>query len=94
MTTRGAPEKVRLLRDLTGFGIMDCRRAFSTAEAFGGDVVAALAAIDRNGLAIVVRGDRDAWAASGAPEHAARWRASMPGLDEAFPLPSGPAPAT
>lgn len=79
-------DEVRLLRRLTGFGIMDCRRAFETAGQFGGDVVTALAAIHRSGLAVLVEADRDAWNRRGAAHQAERWRAAIKGLDEAFPV--------
>lgn len=88
MTTQIAAERVRTLRDLTGFGIMDCRHAFETADDFDGDVVAALAAVHRKGIAVHVKGDRGGWVAAGAAEQAARWRETMPGLVEAFPLPA------
>jgi hypothetical protein len=79
------PDEVRLLRRLTGFGMTDCRRAFETAGQFGGDVVAALAAIHRGGLALLVKADRDAWNRSGAADQARLWRDALPGLAEAFP---------
>lgn len=79
-------EEVRLLRRLTGSGVVDCRRAFETADQFGGDVVTALAAIHRSGLAVLVKADRDAWNRSGAAQQAERWRAAIEGLDEAFPV--------
>lgn len=88
MTTTFTAEQVRTLRDLTGFGILDCKHAFETADAFEGDVVAALAAVHRKGIAVHVKGDRAAWVAAGAAGQAARWRGSMPGLAEAFPLPA------
>lgn len=87
MTTGYTAEQVRTLRDLTGFGILDCKHAFETAAAFDGDVVAALAAVHRKGIAVHVKGDRAAWVAAGAAGQAARWRGSMPGLADAFPLP-------
>lgn len=82
-------EEARRLRDLTGFGLADCMRAFLAASDFEGDVVVALAAIDANGLAIHVKGDRAAWVRSRAPGIAKRWRAASPALDEAFPKPTG-----
>jgi hypothetical protein len=78
-------DEVRSLRRLTGFGVMDCRRAFETAGEFGGDVVTALAAIHRGGLAVLVKADRDAWNRSGAADQAECWRRAIQGLDEAFP---------
>lgn len=93
MTTGSTAERVRTLRDLTGFGIMDCKLAFERAESFGGDVVAALAAIHRNGIAVAMKGDRAAWAAAGACEQAARWRETVAGLAEAFPPPTDAQPA-
>lgn len=88
MTSGFTAEQVRTLRDLTGFGIMDCKHAFETAEAFDGDVVAALAVVHRKGIAVHVKGDRTDWVAAGAAAQAARWRETMPGLVEAFPHPA------
>lgn len=88
------PDAIRRLRDLTGFGLTDCRRAFETSEACGGDVLVALAVLHRAGIAIQHRGDRDAWNRSGAAAQAEVWRAVIDGLDDAFPRrhPAAPAP--
>jgi hypothetical protein len=89
-------EETRLLRELTGFGLADCRSALLAADDFEGDVIVALAAIEADGLAIHIKGDRAAWIRSRAPEIADRWRAKSPALDESFPKPAGrlgPAPS-
>ena len=85
---------IRRLRDLTGFGMPDCRRAFETADACGGDVLVALAVLHRAGTAIHRKDDRDAWNLGGAAAQANRWRAAIPGLKEAFPPRAAGAPAT
>ncbi|ACS43995.1 hypothetical protein [Methylorubrum extorquens] len=87
-------EERRLLRELTGFGLADCRSALLAADDFGGDVIVALAAVEADGLAIHVKGDRADWIRSRAPGIADRWRAESPALDEFFPKPAGrPGPA-
>ena len=87
-------EERRLLRELTGFGLADCRSALLAADDFGGDVIVALAAVEADGLAIHVKGDRADWIRSRAPGIADRWKAESPALDESFPKPAGrPGPA-
>lgn len=88
------PDGIRRLRDLTGFGLTDCRRAFDSAEACGGDVLVALAVLHRAGIAIHRKDDRDAWNLGGAAAQADRWRAVIPGLKEAFPPRTAGVPAT
>ena len=52
MTTTVKPEDVKRLRDKTGAGIMDCKRAL---EESGGDVDAAVAWLRRQGLATAAK---------------------------------------
>lgn len=93
MSGTGA-DGIRRLRNLTGFGMPDCRRAFETADACGGDVLVALARLHRAGIAIHRKDDRDAWNIGGAAAQADRWRAAIPGLKEAFPPLAAGAAAT
>lgn len=86
-------DNVRLVRDLTGHGIMDARRVIELAgtDEFGGDVVLAVAYVDASQLAIMVHGDRHAWNMAAALKRVDGLRERCPGLDAAFPRP-GTAP--
>lgn len=84
-------EQVKLLREHTGLGLMDCKRAFDLAQGpdFGGDVVLAAAYVDRNKLAIFIKGDRYAAMLRRAAPFAEDLRARIPALDATFPKPVG-----
>lgn len=83
-------EQMKLLREHTGLGLMDCKRAFDLAQTpdFGGDVVLAAAYIDRNQLAIFIKGDRYTAMLRRAGPFADDLRARIPALDAAFPKPA------
>lgn len=80
---------VRLVRDLTGMGIMDAKRAVNLAAAddFAGDVVLAVGYVYASGLAVMVPRGRHAWNLAKGAEVAERLRREHPELDAAFPLP-------
>jgi hypothetical protein len=84
-------ERVRLLRDHTGRGMGECRRAMEMASRteFGGDVVLAIAYIEVNSRAIAVKGDRHAYMLRCAGPEAERLRGLYPALDAAFPRSGG-----
>jgi hypothetical protein len=80
----------KLLRELTGMGLMDCKSALEIAgtEEFAGDVVLGVAYVASSGLAVHVKGDRHAWVLSRARDQAIRLREGSAELDQAFPVPS------
>jgi elongation factor Ts len=58
MTATITPDQIKALRDLTGAGVMDCKRAL---EATNGDVEAAVANLREHGLATArKKADREA----------------------------------
>jgi len=87
-------DNVRLVRDLTGHGIMDAKRVIELAgtEEFGGDVVLAVAYVNASQYAIMVHGDRHAWNMAKALERVDGLRERCPELDAAFPR-TGAAPS-
>ncbi len=85
-------ERCRLLRELTGMGLMGCRKALTLAEGpeFDGDVVLAVAYLEASSHAIHVKGDRHARNLSFARDRAPGLRERLPDLDAAFPSPGLP----
>lgn len=74
---------VRTLRDASGHGIQMVCKAFELARddaRFGGDTVLALAFLDRMGLAIMIHGDKEAWALDIAQDLAERMRKQVEDL--------------
>jgi hypothetical protein len=91
MTARSllTAENVRLVRDLTGMGMMDAKKAVELAggDDFAGDVVLAIGYVHASGLAINVGNDRHGWNLMKGAEYAERFRREIPELDAAFPKP-------
>lgn len=87
-------ERVRLIREQMGCGILEGRRAMEMAltPEFRGDVMLALAYIDQNATAVFIKGDRHAAMLGRAARTAARFRATYPILDREFPKPEELAP--
>ena len=73
-------DDVRKLRDVTGAGLPDCKRAL---ERSGGDLPLAAGYLRMDGLAVHIRGDRAAWEDAGAQKWAEQYRA-----DGAFEAPA------
>lgn len=84
---------IRAVRDATGHGVQAVRNAFELArtdERFGKDPLLALAFLDRMGRAVMIHGDREAWALRGAGELAERLRKQVEDMEEQDP--GSPAP--
>jgi len=80
---------VRLVRDLSGIGMMDAKRAILLAgtEEFRGDVLLAVAYVGASGCAVMVHGDRHKWNMARARSTVEGLRERLPELVAAFPQP-------
>jgi hypothetical protein len=91
-------DDVRLLRETLGLSLIATKRAFDLAgdptSGTDGDVIWAACAVEAKGLAINVRGDRNAWNISHGSKMAEAMRRRWPNLNDAFPIrkTSKPAP--
>lgn len=83
-------EEVRLLREATGMGMTACKRAiemaFDPAQGLEGDILWAALTLDSGGLAINVKGDRQAWNKSRGASMAELMRQKNPSLNELYPV--------
>jgi hypothetical protein len=97
-------QDVKDLREMLGFGMIDCKRAFELAfgensdlkEVLRGDVIWAAGIVDASGLSINVKGGPDArrnWNVEVGAKRARMYRERYPALNDRFPVPAE-APST
>lgn len=86
-------DDVRKLRDLTGMGMEQCKRAFEMAadptKEFDGDVIWAACTVDAAGLAIHVKGGpgaREQWNVRHGAAKAEALRERDPSVDVNYPV--------